>query len=151
MSNITRRSQFPGFDVFPSTGLSLLEDTLSRFFNEPVTARPWYPAVDISEDENALVLSADIPGVKMEDIDIKLEQGTLTLSGSREFKKQEDKGGYHRLERSYGSFHRAFTLPDTVDTDKVEAAFDNGVLTITLPKKEVAKPKTIKVAVGKHN
>lgn len=151
MSNLTRRSQFPGFDAFPSTGLSLLEDTLSRFFSEPTAARPWCPAVDISENENALVLSADIPGVKMEDIDIKLEQGTLTLSGSREFKKQEEKGGYHRLERSYGSFHRAFSLPDTVDTDKVEASFDNGVLTITLPKKELAKPRTIKVAVGKNN
>lgn len=151
MSIVTRRSQFPGFEAFPSTGLSLLEDTLSRFFNEPAAARPWCPAVDISEHENALVLSADIPGVKMEDIEIKLEQGTLTLSGSREFKKQEEKGGYHRIERSYGSFHRAFSLPDTVDTDKVEASFDNGVLTITLPKKELAKPRTIKVAVGKHN
>ena len=151
MSNITRRTQFPGFDAFPSTGLSLLEDTLNRFFSEPVTTRPWCPAVDISENENALVLSADIPGVKMDDIDIKLEQGTLTLSGSREFKKQEEKGGYHRIGRSYGTFHRAFSLPETVDTDKVEAAFDNGVLTITLPKKEVAKPRTIKVAVGKNN
>jgi HSP20 family protein len=151
MSNVTRRSQFPGFEAFPSTGLSLLEDTLSRFFNEPVAGRPWCPAVDISENENALVLSADIPGVKMEDIEIKIEQGTLTLSGSREFKKQDEKGGYHRLERSYGSFHRAFSLPDTVEADKVEASFDNGVLTITLPKKELAKPRTIKVAVGKHS
>jgi HSP20 family protein len=151
MSNVTRRSQFPGFEAFPSTGLSLLEDTLSRFFNEPVAGRPWCPAVDICENENALVLSADIPGVKMEDIEIKIEQGTLTLSGSREFKKQDEKGGYHRLERSYGSFHRAFSLPDTVEADKVEASFDNGVLTITLPKKELAKPRTIKVAVGKHS
>lgn len=151
MSSITRRSQFPAFDVFPSAGLSLFEDTLNRFFSEPAAARPWSPAVDISENENALLVSADIPGVKMEDIEIKLEHGTLTLSGSREFKKQEEKGGYHRIERSYGTFQRAFSLPDTVDTDKVEAAFDNGVLTITLPKKEVAKPRTIKVAVGKHN
>lgn len=151
MSNITRRSQFPNFEAFPSTGLSLLEDTLNRFFNEPVATRPWCPAVDISENENALVLSADIPGVKMDDIEIKLEHGTLTLSGSREFKKQDEKGGYHRIERSYGTFQRAFALPDTVDTDRVEAAFDNGVLTITLPKKEVAKPRTIKVAPAKSH
>ncbi len=146
MSNITRRSQFPGFDVFPSTGLALFEDTLNRFFSEPTAARPWCPAVDISENENALVLSADIPGVRMEEIEIKLEHGTLTLSGAREFQKQDEKGGYHRIERSYGKFQRAFSLPDTVDAEKVEAAFDNGVLTITLPKKEVAKPRTIKVA-----
>lgn len=151
MSNISRRAQFSGLDLFPSAGLSLFEDTLNRFFNEPATARPWCPAVDISEDEDSVLLSADIPGVQMEDVEIKLEHGTLTLSGSREFKKQDDKGGYHRIERSYGSFHRAFSLPDTVDAEKVAASFDNGVLTITLPKKEVAKPRTIKVAVGKHN
>lgn len=146
MSSITRRSQFPGFDAFPSTGLSLFEDTLNRFFSEPAAARPWCPAVDISENENALVLSADIPGVKMEEIEIKLEHGTLTLSGAREFQKVDEKGGYHRIERSYGKFQRAFSLPETVDAEKVEAAFDNGVLTITLPKKDVAKPRTIKVA-----
>ncbi len=148
MSNITIRSAFPGFEGFPSNGLSLFEDALNRFFQEPAMARPWSPAVDISENENELLLTADIPGVKMEDIDIKLEHGTLTLSGRREFKKQDEKGGYHRIERGYGSFQRAFSLPETIDAEKVSAAFDNGVLTVTMPKKELAKPRSIKVALS---
>jgi HSP20 family protein len=148
MNTLARRSNFPGFEAFPGSGLSLFEDTLNRFFDAPATTRPWTPAVDIVENENELVLTADVPGVKMEDIEIKIEDGTLSLGGKREFEKEIKKGGYHRLERSYGSFQRAFALPDTVDADKVSASFDNGVLSVTLPKKEVAKPHTIKVAVA---
>ena len=149
MSNIARRSSFPGFEPFAVNPIALFEETLNRFFNEPVSARPWYPAVDVAENENEIVLTADVPGVKMEDIDLKLENGTLTISGSREFQKQEEKGGYHRIERSYGSFHRAFTLPDTVDTDKIQASYEDGVLKVVLPKKEVAKPKSVKITLKK--
>ncbi|GIU74482.1 MAG: heat-shock protein Hsp20 [Bryobacteraceae bacterium] len=149
MANITRRSDLAKLDPFFSSPLALFEDMVNRFFSEPVSARPWYPAVDIAENENEIVLTADIPGVKMEDIELKIENGTLTISGSREFKKEEKEGGYHRIERSYGSFHRAFTLPDTVDTDKIEATYEDGVLKVVLPKKEVAKPKTVKIAVKK--
>ena len=89
--------------------------------------------MDIAEDEQALTLTADIPGVKLEEIDLKVEDGTLTFSGKREFEMKEDKGAYHRIERSYGAFQRAFSLPDTVDVEKVAAAYDNGVLKVTLP------------------
>lgn len=149
MSNIMRRAQFPGFESFPSGSLSLFEDTLNRFFSEGPAARPWSPSVDIAEDENSLTLTADIPGVKLEEIDLKIEDGTLTFSGKREFEKKEEKGAYHRIERSYGAFQRAFALPDTVDVDKVAAAYDNGVLKVTLPKKETVKPKSIKVEIGR--
>ncbi|MBI5084353.1 MAG: Hsp20/alpha crystallin family protein [Acidobacteria bacterium] len=150
MNNISRRSTLPGFEVFPSAGLALFEDTINRLFSEPAAARPWSPAVDIAESENELVLTADLPGIKMEDIDIRIEDGALTLSGKRDFVKSEENGGYHRIERSYGAFRRAFAIPETVDTEKVEAAYDLGVLTVRLPKMEIAKPKTIKVSVGKN-
>jgi HSP20 family protein len=92
-------------------------------------------------------VKADVPGIELKDIDIQIENGTLTLKGERKFEKDEKNKGYHRLERSYGSFVRYFTLPDTVDTDHVKADYQNGVLSVTLPKKEVAKPKSIKVQV----
>ncbi len=148
MANIVRRTD-TSLDPFFASPLALFEDMVNRFFSEPVSSRPWYPAVDIAENENEIVLTADVPGVKMDDIDIKVENGTLTISGKREFQKQEEKGGYHRIERSYGSFQRVFTLPDSVDTEKVEASYEDGVLKVVLPKKEVAKPKTIKVSLKK--
>ncbi len=94
------------------------------------------------------MLHADLPGVKMEDIDIQMENGTLALKGERKFAQNEQHKGFHRIERSYGSFVRYFSLPDTVDTEHVRAEFAQGVLTVTLPKKEVAKPKSVKVQVG---
>lgn len=148
MANIARRTD-TAIDPFFASPLALFEDMVNRFFNEPVSARPWLPAVDIAENENEITLTADIPGVKMDGIEVKVENGTLSISGSREFQKQEEKGGYHRIERSYGSFHRAFTLPDSVDTDKVEANYEDGVLKVVLPKKEVAKPKTVKISLKK--
>jgi HSP20 family protein len=134
---------------FPA-GLKVFQDSLSRLFSEP-TSRPWSPAVDISETENELVLKADVPDVDPKNLAIQLENGTLTLKGERTF-EGEKKGhkGYHRIERSYGSFVRAFSLPDTVDAEKVLADYKNGVLTVTLPKKEVAKPKTINVQISNN-
>lgn len=145
MSILVRRN-IPAFDEFPSS-LKLFDDAFNRFFSEPAEARPWSPSVDILENENELVLTADLPGVSMNDIDVRIEDGTLTLSGERKFEKADEKAGYHRIERSYGSFKRYFALPDSVDAEKVAAAYDNGVLTVTLPKKELAKPRSIKVAV----
>ncbi len=150
MSNLLRRYPFAGVESSALAPFSLFEDTLNRFFSDNLAARPWSPSVDISETQDALLLTADLPGVKLEEIDLKLEDGTLTLSGRREFEKKEEKGAYHRIERSYGSFQRAFSLPDSVDVDKVSASMENGVLKVTLPKKEVAKPKTIKVQVGRQ-
>jgi HSP20 family protein len=131
----------------PFSSVRLLEDALTRMWSEPRTARPWSPAVDILETENELVLRADLPDVKLEDIDIRVENQTLSLKGERRFEKEESVKGYHRIERSYGSFVRTFTLPPTVDPDHVSAEYKNGVLTVTLPKKEAAKPRQVKVEI----
>jgi HSP20 family protein len=128
------------------TGLRLFSDTVNRLLSDS-QVRPWTPAVDIYETENELVLKADVPEVKMEDIDIRLENGTLALKGERKFENEEKRKGFHRVERSYGSFARYFNLPETVEADKVRADYHNGVLTITLPKKEMAKPRQVKVQV----
>ena len=149
--SLIRYSPFTDFEAFPG-GLQVFQDTVNRLFTEP-SGRPWVPAVDIKETENDLILKADVPEVEMKDIDIRVENGTLTIRGERKFeseKKENGKkdGSWHRVERSYGSFERAFTLPDTVNFDAVKADYKNGVLTITLPKKEIAKPRQIKVAVN---
>jgi len=137
--------KYPDLDEFPA-GLRLFQDTVNRMFSQ-ATSRPWVPAVDIFETENEWVLKADLPEVKMNDIDIQIENGTLTLKGERKFQKEEAGKGYTQVERNYGTFGRYFSLPDTVDSEKVQASYAQGVLTVTLPKKEVAKPRSIKVEV----
>jgi len=143
----TRRGLSPFLNESPA--VTAFEDMMNRLFTEPAGARPWTPSVDIAETENELTLKADVPGVKLEDITIEVENGTLSISGSRTFESEETRGGYHRQERSYGAFHQAFVLPETVDLDKVTAGCSNGVLTVVLPKKEMAKPRTIKIGVSK--
>jgi len=144
---IIKYAPFAGFDTVP--GLRAFDGTMTRLFAEP-SVRPWVPAVDIRETEQEIVLKADIPGLNFEDIDVHLENGTLTLRAERKFDKSEDKGGWHRQERTYGKFERVFDLPDTIEVDAVKADYKNGVLTVTLPKKEVAKPKQIKVQVSNN-
>ena len=136
--SLVRYTPFSDFEGFPF-GL--------RLFAEPNGHRPWVPAVDIQETENELVVKADVPDMEMKDIDVRMENGTLTLRGERKFEAEKTEGGWHRVERSYGTFERAFTLPDTVNPEGVKADYKNGVLTVTLPKKEVAKPRQIKVNV----
>ena len=131
----------------PFQGLRLFEDAVTRLMSEPRTGRPWSPAVDILETEDALKLKADLPDVRLEDLDIRVENNTLTIRGQRNFEKDENVKGWHRIERSYGEFVRSFAVPSTVDTEKVAAEFRSGVLTISLPKKEAAKPRQVKVAV----
>jgi HSP20 family protein len=109
----------------------------------------WSPAVDITETENEFVIHADLPGVKPDDIEITAENGVLTLRGERESRKEEEKDNYKRVERFSGSFMRRFTLPDTADLEKIVAKSKNGVLDLTIPKTEKAKPKLIKVKVDK--
>jgi HSP20 family protein len=106
--------------------------------------------VDILETENELVLKMDLPDVELKDVDIRLENQSLTVKGERKFENRQDSKAYHRIERSYGTFARTFTLPDTLDTENVRADYKNGVLNITLPKKEVAKPRTIKVEISNN-
>jgi len=134
-----------GLEEYP--GLRLFQDSLSRMFAEP-NARPWSPAVDVYETENELVLKADVPDVDPKNVEVQFENGTLTLKGTRKFDEEKNGKGYHRIERSYGSFVRAFSLPETVDPEKVKAEFKNGVLTVTLQKKEVVKPRAIPVHVS---
>src|SRR3972149_3672622 len=107
----------------------------------------WSPAVDIVETENDIVLRADLPGVEPKDVDIQVENGTLTLKGERKFESDVKEDDYCRVERVYGSFLGSFALPPTVDAEKVEAEYRNGVLELKLPKRPEAKPKQIKVAV----
>jgi HSP20 family protein len=148
---ITKYSPFATaeFEDFPA-GLRVFQDSLSRLFSEPAS-RPWSPAVDIFETENELVLKADMPDVDPKNVAIQMENHTLTLKGERKFEAENGNGkGYHRIERSYGKFVRAFSLPDTVEGDKVKADYKNGVLTVTLPKKEVAKPRTINVEISNN-
>jgi HSP20 family protein len=131
----------------PLANLRMFEDAFSRLWSEPRTGRPWSPAVDIFETENELVLKADVPDVDLKDIEVRVENQTLTIRGERKFAEQENTKGYHRIERSYGTFVRSFAVPSTVDTEKVNAVYKNGVLSVSLPKKEAAKPRQVKVEV----
>ena len=130
-----------------SSGFKAFQDTVNRLLSEPPSERPWTPAVDILETDNELMIKADLPQVDMKDIQVEIENGTLTLKGERKFDEEEKAQGYHRIERSYGTFARYFSLPDSVDPEKVKAEYKNGVLTVSLTKKEIAKPRSIKVEV----
>ena len=110
--------------------------------------REFRPAIDVTEDEKHFLVTADIPGLGPEDIDVSVENNVLTLSGERRMETKDDQRGYHRVERSYGSFRRAFTLPEGVNTDAIEANVTNGTLTVTIPKPVLALPKKVKVKTG---
>jgi len=130
-----------------------LEDRMNRLFGA-VAADPewnvgaWSPAVDIREDAEKYVVSADLPGLKKEDISISVMDDVLTLKGERKHEAENKGEGFHRIERAYGTFQRNFRIPGGVDANRVEASFEQGVLTISLPKPETAKPKTIEVKVN---
>ncbi|MBN1654632.1 MAG: Hsp20/alpha crystallin family protein [Deltaproteobacteria bacterium] len=128
----------------PFSELSRLHD---RFFNLswPEAKLEFRPAVDIYEDEKAIYLKAELAGIKPEEIKISVEKNVLTLEGERKLEKEEKKEGYHRVERSYGSFRRSFSVPENVSTEEINAAYKDGVLTLTLPKSHEAKPREIKV------
>ncbi len=105
----------------------------------------WAPAVDIYETANELVLTAEMPGIEEKDIEIKIEDNTLSLKGERKFEKETKEENFHRIERSYGSFFRAFSLPNSVDTGHIQAEHENGVLRVVMPKRQELKPKTVKI------
>jgi HSP20 family protein len=142
----------------PFCGPSAAQNQFERFLREAfspvsgegeVSTRTWAPPVDIYENGDNLVLKAELPGVNPDDVEIRVEDNTLYLKGERKFEKEVKEQNYHRVERSYGSFTRSFSLPNSVDADKVAANYKDGVLTLTMPKKEEAKPKTIKINVDK--
>jgi HSP20 family protein len=141
----------------PFRELSTLQDRINRVFHESyrgagqdesLTTSSFAPAVDVYEDEHTVTLKIEVPGIDEKDIDVRLENNTLTVHGERKIEKEEKEENYRRVERQYGSFTRTFTLPTTVDSEKVSATYDKGVLNIALPKKAEAKPKQIKVNVG---
>jgi HSP20 family protein len=140
----------------PFRDLASMQDRINRIFGEAylrndddvLNRGDWRPPVDIYENEkHEIVLRAELPGLKKEDLDIRVENNTLTLRGERKRDTEVKQESYHRVERVYGGFTRSFSLPNTVNTEKVEAAFADGVLTITLPMREEAKPRTIQVQV----
>lgn len=139
----------------PLRGVTSLQDQINRLFNDIAgrtsdesSLTAWAPAVDIYETEHELVLKADVPEVDPKDLDIRVENNVLTIRGERKFEKKVDEDNYLRVERAYGSFSRSFSLANTVNTDAIKADYHNGVLTLTIPKREEAKPKQIKVSVG---
>jgi len=150
MANITRREPF--------VALTSLQDRVNQLFNQafglegseleqPITTAAFLPPVDISEDEHNITLQAEIPGVTDKDLNITLDNNVLTITGERKFKEEEKKENFHRIERRYGKFTRSFTLPAGVDPQGVNATFENGVLNITLPKRDELKPKQITIGV----
>ena len=139
----------------PSRGVTTLQDQINRLFNdsfqrtdEEANLSAWAPAVDIYETEQELVVKADLPEVDPKDLDIRVENNILTIRGERKFEKNVNEDNYLRVERSYGSFSRSFTLANTVNSEAIKADYQNGVLTLSIPKREEAKPKQIKVNVG---
>ena len=135
----------------PLSNLRLFEDAVTRMMSEPRTSRPWSPPVDIMESENELTVKADLPDVRLSDIDVRVENQTLSIKGERRFEENSTGKGYHRIERSYGSFMRSFAVPNSVDTEKVSADYKDGVLTVSLPKKEAAKARQVKVEEKKSH
>lgn len=113
--------------------------------NGNVVTSDWAPAVDIKEEDNRYLITADIPGVKPDEIDVHMEDGILSIKGERESKTEEEKDNYKRIERNYGAFYRRFTMPDNADADKISAKSEHGVLEVSIPKKETAQARKISV------
>ncbi len=139
----------------PFRGVTSLQEQVNRLFNdaferqgEESSLTAWAPAVDIYETEHELVVKADLPDVDPKDLDIRVENNVLTIRGERKFEKKVNEENYLRVERAYGSFARSFTLANSANSDAIKADYQNGVLTLTIPKKEEAKPKQIKINVA---
>ena len=140
----------------PSRGATSLQDQVNRLFEDTLTRgrsgqgdlATWAPAVDIYETETELVVKADLPDLQEKDIDVRVENNTLTIRGERKFEKEVNEDNYLRVERAYGSFMRSFSLPNTVSPENIRADYRNGVLTLHMAKREESKPKQIKVSVA---
>jgi len=138
----------------PFRNLSTLQEQVNRLFDTSLPRRAdesalttWAPAVDIYETENELVLKADLPEISEKDFDVRVENNMLTIRGERKFEQKVKEDNYLRVERSYGSFSRSFSLPSTVNTEAIKAEYKDGVLTVELPKRPESKPKQVKISV----
>ena len=142
---------------YPIREVASLQDRVNSLFqdfagdNQAVTAAAFAPAVDVYENGEKVVLKLDVPGIKEEDLDIRVENQTLSVRGERKFEKEEKEENFHRIERRYGSFFRSFSLPTTVDTENVDASYNAGVLKLELKKKASAQPRQIKVSSAAGN
>jgi HSP20 family protein len=143
---ITRWDPFREVAALQNRVNSLFRDMNGE--NDPLAAANFVPPVDIYEDAQKVVLKLEVPGIEEKDLDIRVEDHTLTVKGERKFEKEEKEENFHRIERRYGSFYRAFTLPTTVSTENVKASYNAGVLKLELQKKPEAQPKQIKINVG---
>lgn len=136
----------------PFRDLARMQDEMSRLLDERFyragESVGWTPACDIYEDEDAVTLRFELAGVDPKDVDVRFENGVLTIRGERKLEGEDRRENYHRIERSYGTFTRSFSLPGTVDAEKIKAETKNGVLTVTLPKRAEAKPRAIQVKVS---
>jgi HSP20 family protein len=139
----------------PFRGVTTLQDQINRLFSDAFertegesNLTAWAPAVDINENGHELVVKADLPGIDPKDLDIRVENNVLTIRGERKFEKKAEQDNYLRVERTYGAFSRSFSLANTVNPEGIKADYQNGVLTLVIPKREEAKPKQIKVNVG---
>jgi len=138
----------------PFKDMMTLREKMNRLFEDAVTGKgeekelissSWVPAVDIYEKDNELILTVEVPGINEKDIEISIEDNTLSIRGERKFEKETKEESFHRIERSYGSFFRSFSLPGNIDQEKIQAEHENGILRVTMPKKAELKPKIIKV------
>jgi HSP20 family protein len=137
----------------PLRDLARFQEEMNRVFDDRLVSRGgesvgWTPACDIFEDEEGVALRFDLAGVEPKDVDIRFENGVLTLRGERKLEKEDQRDNYHRVELAYGTFTRSFSLPGTIDAEKIRAESKNGVLTVHLPKKPEAKPRAIQVKVN---
>ncbi len=148
MTVLTRFEPFREFATLQDRINRVFRDSYSAGQDDSLSTSSFAPAVDVYEDEHKVSLKIEVPGIDEKDIDVRIENNTLTVHGERKIEKEEKEENYRRVERQYGSFTRTFTLPQTVDTENVSATYDKGVLKIALPKKAEAKPKQIKVSVG---
>jgi HSP20 family protein len=151
---MTLLTRFERFDPFAdlTTMRNQFDRLLARFnpeFEEEVLSTEWAPTADVVETRDAIFVKAELPGMTEKDIKVEMENGVLTLRGERKLEKETTDKGYRHIERTYGKFVRAFTLPPNVDFNKITAAYNNGLLELEIPKKEEAKPKTINVEVKK--
>lgn len=128
-------------------GINQLFDASFGIPREEIALKAWTPAVDVYEDENAFLIKLELPEVNRDDVKVSLNENTLSVSGERRVENEQKRENYHRVERSYGQFYRSFTLPPNVDGEAINAQFKDGVLRLTLPKREEAKPKQIEVKV----
>lgn len=146
--NVVRWDPYRDLSSFADRFNRALGSAAGRERDEELNLGTWIPPVDISEDKDRITLTAELPGFTEDQVEVQMEGGVLTIRGERKFEDEQEGRNFHRLERSYGTFVRSFTLPNNVDRENIRASFSNGLLEIELPKREEARPRQIKVSSG---